>query len=84
MLLAIGLKQTKDRTIKEIQIIILPAIMVALSFFGSLSASGSWNMNAFTFWLLGIFTAGIFNVIVRSPKGVTYSTEQKTYNLPGS
>jgi hypothetical protein len=82
--LAIGVKQTKDRTVKGIQIIVLPTMMILLSLFGTFSAFGFWNINAFTFWLIGIATSGVFSSIVQSPKCVTYSSAQKTYNLPGS
>ncbi len=83
-LLAIGAKQTRDRTLNEVQIVVLPAIMISLSLFGTFSAFGFQNRNALTFWLIGIAIAGGLNSILHSPKGVTYCLERKTFTIPGS
>jgi hypothetical protein len=84
VLLIMGYKQSKDRTINRGEVLILPVAMIGLSFYGVMSAFGVGRPIGLVSWLAGIFIAGLLSIRFPSPAGVSYSAMDRSYTVPGS
>lgn len=84
VLLIIGSMQSKDRTLSRGKVAILPVAMICLSFYGVLSAFGIGRPVSLVSWAAGIFIAGLLGGKFPLPAGVSYSTENRSYSVPGS
>jgi len=84
VLLIMGYKQSKDRTINRGQVLILPVAMIGLSFYDVMSAFGVGHPIGLVSWLAGIFIAGLLSIRFPSPAGVSYSAMDRSYTVPGS
>lgn len=83
VLIALGYSQSKDRAIRRGMVSILPIAMIALSFYGVLSAFGMVPVGL-TLWVLGVVVSVGFGVKIAAPRGVTFSTETQSFFVPGS
>ena len=83
VLLAVGYFQSKDRTVSRGKVSILPVAMIALSFYGVVSAFGFAPFGLVS-WLLGIGVAARLGVNFSAPRGVSFSTETELFSVPGS
>lgn len=83
VLLALGYSQSKARAVKRRHVAILPAAMIALSFYGVLSAFGVAPI-ALAAWLIGASVAVWLGIALAVPRGVTYSAEALSFSIPGS
>jgi hypothetical protein len=83
VLLALGYFQSKDRVMKRGSVSILPLAMVALSFYGVLSAFGAAPLGLVS-WIIGGAAAVWVGVTFALPRGVTYSIETRSFTVPGS
>jgi hypothetical protein len=83
VLLALGYFQSKDRVMKRGSVSILPLAMVALSFYGVLSAFGASYIGLVS-WAIGSVAAVRVGVKLAVPHGVTYSIETRSFTVPGS
>jgi hypothetical protein len=83
-LLVMGYMQSKDRIISRGKITILPIAMIGLSFYGVVSAFGIGQPVSWVSWLAGMSIAGCLSVKFPSPLGVSYSTKDLSFSVPGS
>jgi hypothetical protein len=83
-LLIMGYMQSKDRTINRSKVVILPVAMIGLSLYGVISAFGIGHPIGLFSWIAGIFVAGLLCIKFPSPAGVSYSTKDRSYSVPGS
>jgi hypothetical protein len=83
VLLAAGCVMSKDRVISRRRISILPAAMVALSFYGVLSASGIAPAGLIS-WASGLGIAAAIGARLAPSAGVRFSTETHMFSVPGS
>jgi len=83
VLLAFGYFQSKDRTYGLGKVAILPVVMIALSFWGVLSAFAISYLGMIC-WALGIGTAILPGIKMNRPRGVVYSAATKQVFVPGS
>jgi hypothetical protein len=83
VLLAVGYYQSKDRIVGRGKVAILPIIMIALSFYGVLSAFGAAPVGFFS-WVIGVGIAVWLGVTLCTAHGVIYSTETQSFSVPGS
>jgi hypothetical protein len=82
-LLALGYWQSKDRLVSLNRVIILPAVMLALSLYGVLSAFGA-NLFPVTTWMTGVGVAAWSGLSTNRPSGMSYMAESKSFFVPGS
>jgi hypothetical protein len=83
-LLALGLLQTRTRSVNRLLILLLPAIMIPLSLYAVMASFGV-SIAAFSAWAAGLAMAVTVNGLVfMRPKGVRYSLEDQRFQLPGS
>ena len=83
VLLAFGYFQHKDRTYGLGKVAILPMVMIALSFWGVLSAFAI-SFIGILCWAIGIGTAALPGIKINRPQGVLYSPQTKLVSVPGS
>lgn len=83
VLLSLGYFQSKNRTISRFGISMLPIAMLGLSFYGVVSAFGI-VFAGLTSWFVGVAIAVGLGVKLTTPKGITFSTQTKTFSVPGS
>jgi uncharacterized protein DUF6622 len=83
VLLALGYVQTKGRKVRRSMVFIVPVIMLALSFYGVLSAFGNTPAGV-AGWLVGVLVAAAGGVKLRAPQGAIFSNESGAYFVPGS
>jgi hypothetical protein len=83
VLLAAGYFQSKDRTVSRGTVSILPVAMIALSFFGVVSAFGFAPVGLVS-WAVGIGVAVWFGVRIAIPRDVAFSTDTQLSSVPGS
>jgi hypothetical protein len=82
-LIALGYYQSKDRMVRRSKISMLPVAMIALSFYGVLSAFGMAPIG-FALWVLGVAISVKLGAKLAAPKGVIYSAETQSFFVPGS
>lgn len=82
-LLAAGYFQSKDRVVSRCKVILLPAAMVVLSFYGVLSAFGIAPYGL-TFWLVGIGIPVCLGSKIVNLSGVSFEMETQSFSIPGS
>jgi hypothetical protein len=83
VLLAVGYSQSKDRTVSRSHVTVLPVAMIVLSFYGVVSGLGIAPVGLIS-WLVGVGVAMWLGVALAKPCGVSFSTETKSYFVPGS
>lgn len=83
MLIALGYFQSKGRTVSRRRVSVLPVAMIALSFYGVLSAFGVAPVGL-VFWALGVTLAVGVGVNLAAPQGVTFLRETQSFFIPGS
>ena len=84
VLLIMGYLQSKDRVISRGKITVLPIAMICLSFYGVISAFGVGQPISLVSWVVGMSIAGPLSVKFPSPLGVSYSTKNLSFSVPGS
>jgi uncharacterized protein DUF6622 len=82
-LVALGYSQSKDRTVRRGRVSILPVTMIALSFYGVLSAFGMVPVGLAS-WVLGVAVSVGLSVRLAAPQGVSFSAESQSFFVPGS
>ena len=83
VLIALGVSQSKGRTVKRSKVSILPGAMLVLSLYGVFSAFGMVPAGL-ACWVLGVaFTVGLREKVA-APHGVTFSPESQSFFVPGS
>ena len=82
-LLFLGYSQTKTRLLSIKRLIILPVVMLVLSALGIASSFGL-QIQSLATWGLGIGVALGLNMWISSPRGATYSADDKQFRVPGS
>ena len=83
ILIALGYFQSKGRTVSRRRVSVLPVAMIALSFYGVLSAFGVAPVGL-VFWALGVALAVGVGVNLAAPQGVTFLRETQSFFIPGS
>ena len=83
VLVALGYSQSRDRTVSRRRAAVLPAVMIALSFSGMLSAFGAAPFGI-ACWVAGFAAAIAIGIRTGGPHGVKFSAETRTYSIPGS
>jgi len=83
VLIAFGYFQSKDRAVSRGKISILPVVMIALSFYGVLSAFGIAPVGLIS-WVVGVGVAVWLGVKLATPHGISFSTETQLFSVPGS
>ena len=82
-LLALGLMQVKDREITFKKAMILPFVMLFLSFLGLLSAFGI-TFYSLSFWLLGICLGVYLNILLKFPRNSIFNKNENLFFIKGS
>ncbi len=82
-LVFLGYSQTKTRLLSVKRLIIFPLVMLVLSALGIASSFGL-HLLGFALWMLGIGAAYALNLVIKSPKGATYLSDEQLFRLPGS
>lgn len=83
VLLVMGYQQSKDRTVSRAKVGILPAVFIALSFYGVVSAFGI-DLVGLALWALGVTLSVALHLKLTIPKQVGFSPESQTFHIPGS
>lgn len=78
----LGLLQSKGRTVSRRRVSALPVAMIALSFYGVLSARR--RPAGLAFWQVGRRPGGRVWVKLATPQGVTFFSETQSFFIPGS
>jgi hypothetical protein len=83
-LVVLGLLQARTRKVSRFLVLLVPAIMVPLSLYAVIASFGVSTVGL-TAWVAGVAAAVAVNGLAfLSPKGVRYSVENQTFELPGS
>lgn len=82
-LLIFGYYQSKERVITRNKVIILPAAMLVLSFYGVFSAFGSIPF-AYSSWFAGVAITACLGLKFANVTGVCFATETRSFSVPGS
>ena len=83
ILVAFGYLQSRERMVSRNAIALLPAIMIALSFYGVLSSFGI-TLLGLAVWAIGVAFAVGLGTKLAAPRDVTFSAETQAYCVPGS
>ena len=83
VLVAAGYFQSKDMAMGRGKVSILPVAMIALSFYGVLSAFGVSFVGVIS-WVVGVGVAVWLGAKLATPRGVSFSTETQLFSVPGS
>src|SRR5262245_48816252 len=83
VLLALGLLQSRSRTVTLWRAIIIPIVMIALSIFGVLADSRG-SLIALLAWLFGLTLAIALAKRLHYPKGVAMNTSTGALSIRGS
>jgi len=83
VLVAMGYFQSKDRAMGRGKVSILPVAMIALSFYGVLSAFGMVSVGVIS-WVVGFGVVVWLGAKLATPRGVSFSTETQLFSVPGS
>ena len=82
-LIYLGFQQSKVRSVTVKRFVILPIAMVGLSFSGVWSTFGSGTL-ALPCWTGAMVAGTALAQLLGSARNVSYSTETRTFKLPGS
>jgi hypothetical protein len=82
-LLAIGLLQTRSRSVSTGRLSVLPAAFMAFSLYGVIAAFGPSASNLLA-WAAGIGTAVIVGRSLKQPLGARWDASSATFHVPGS
>lgn len=82
-LLFLGLSQRKDRKISFKRAIVLPFIMLFLSFLGVTSSFGL-DFSSFLFWFLGLSFGVVLNSLLKLPRNCIYIKNENLFLIKGS
>jgi len=83
VLLLAGYLQSRERTVRCHMVSILPGAMTGLSLYGTISAFG-FSPLGLGLWLAGVTIAAGLAAGRKTPTGLSYSTETRTFHVPGS
>jgi len=83
VLATVGYFQSRDRNVGRAKVTILPLAMIALSFYGVISAFGM-NPGAVIYWAVGFAAMVWLGAILALPRGISYTAETQTFFVPGS
>jgi hypothetical protein len=84
LLLVVGLSQTRTRSVSRILVLVLPVVMVPLSFFAVAASFGIKPLPVIA-WTLGIAAALALNsFIFHAPADVRYQRDAGKFEIPGS
>jgi non-heme chloroperoxidase len=83
VLVGLGYVQSRNRTVRRGSVAIIPLAMIALSLYGVLSAFGVAPAGL-VFWLLGVGIAVWLGLNLPSPRGLSFSSESRSFFVPGS
>ena len=82
-LVALGYSQTRSRSISQGRLVIIPAAMMVLSLYGTLSAFGP-SPTVVGAWLAACALAASLVALRTAPAGTAYDRVHRRYTLPGS
>lgn len=82
-LLFLGFSQSKDRKVSFKKAMILPFIMVILSFLGVLSAFGL-DLKSLLFWLFGLSLGTFLNLYLKLPRDAKFIKSENLFFIKGS
>lgn len=83
VLIVLGLLQLKDRYISFNRLVILPIIMVCLSFYSTISAFGLDIKSSFCCFI-GLVIAVLLNMFFKLPRNSTYNKVEEIFFIKGS
>lgn len=83
LLVILGLSQSMPRRVSARRIVIVPAIMLALSLAGVVTTFGAQPL-ALAAWAVGVGLAIALGVDAVAPRGARYARESARFELPGS
>ncbi len=83
LLVILGLSQSMPRRVSARRIVIVPAIMLALSLAGVVTTFGAQPL-ALAAWAAGVGLAIALGVDAVAPRGARYARESARFELPGS
>ena len=82
-LLALGLAQTRERSMTLSRLLVVPLLLLALSLAGVVGTFGGTPM-ALAAWVLGLGLALFFGRHIVRPRGASWSAASRRMQLPGS
>ena len=82
-LLAFGLLQSRDRSVKPLLAYVLPVGMIALSLAGVQSSFG-FTASSIGFWAVGLVTVALIGHRFLPLHGVEYVPQARSFSVPGS
>lgn len=82
-LLGLGWFQSKGRSVSRGKLLMLPVAMIALSFYGVLSAFGPVPAGL-AFWGMGAAISAGLGARLAAPRGASFSAETRLFFVPGS
>ena len=83
LLVILGLSQSMPRRVSARRIVIVPAIMLALSIAGVVTTFGAQPL-ALAAWAAGVGLAIALGMDAVAPRGARYARESARFELPGS
>ncbi|HRP28636.1 MAG TPA: hypothetical protein PLG77_09440 [Burkholderiaceae bacterium] len=83
LLVILGVSQSMPRRVSARRIVIVPAIMLALSLAGVVTAFGAQPL-AIAAWAAGVGLAIAFGIDAVAPRGARYARESARFDVPGS
>jgi len=82
-LLGLGWIQTRPRSVRPLQVLLLPAVMIVLSLVASV-ALPAFGFLAAVAWLAGAYFFAGMGLGSGKPQGVTYRADENRFAAPGS
>jgi len=82
-LIALGIRQTRDRTVKKHMILPLPTVMLFLSYYGVATIAGS-RLTPFGLWLFGLVAITYLVATYMPLTGIYYDSDTETLRIAGS
>ena len=83
VLIALGVVQSRPRSLGLARIALLPAAFIAFSFYGVVAAFGA-RPEVLAAWALGIGAAVVLGRLFRRPSGARWEASTGTFHVPGS
>jgi len=83
VLLALGYVQSRDRTVRRGNVVIIPGAMIALSLYGVLSAFGDAPVGLVS-WVFGVGLVVFLGRNLPGPRALSFSSETQSFSVPGS